>query len=91
GDLHRNGSSEGHRTAPWDVPAWTIDALCAQTGSDAFFPEAGASARPAKAVCGRCTVRAECLEYALANEETFGIWGGKTHKQRLALLKERGA
>ncbi|WP_407672362.1 WhiB family transcriptional regulator [Parafrankia discariae] len=32
--------------------------------------------REAKRICSGCEVRAECLEYALENDERFGIWGG---------------
>ncbi|MGH3500810.1 MAG: WhiB family transcriptional regulator [Nocardioidaceae bacterium] len=89
-DLHRNSPTEGHCREPWEFPAWTEHALCAQIGSAPFFVDKGGSAKTAKAICGRCTVRAECLEYALANEEQYGIWGGTSYKQRLRLLKERG-
>ena len=56
--------------------AWQERALCAQTDPEAFFPEKGGSTREAKRVCATCEVREECLEYALANDERFGIWGG---------------
>ncbi|WP_026460050.1 WhiB family transcriptional regulator [Schaalia suimastitidis] len=62
--------------------AWQQDALCAQTDPEAFFPEKGGSTREAKAVCKACSVRAECLEYALANDERFGIWGGLSERER---------
>ncbi len=64
---------------------WTLDALCAQTDPEAFFPEKGGSTREAKRVCATCEVREECLEYALANDERFGIWGGLTPTQRATL------
>ena len=56
--------------------SWQERALCAQTDPEAFFPEKGGSTREAKKVCLACDVRGECLEYALANDERFGIWGG---------------
>ena len=56
--------------------SWQERALCAQTDPEAFFPEKGGSTREAKKVCLSCDVRSECLEYALANDERFGIWGG---------------
>ena len=64
---------------------WRDDALCAQTDLDAFFPEKGESTRPAKRVCSRCPVRAECLEYALAHDERFGVWGGLSERERRGL------
>ncbi|MDO5049516.1 MAG: WhiB family transcriptional regulator [Actinomycetaceae bacterium] len=62
--------------------AWQEHALCAQTDPEAFFPEKGGSTREAKAVCASCEVRAECLEYALENDERFGIWGGMSERER---------
>ena len=61
--------------------------LCAQTDPEAFFPEKGGSTREAKKVCVGCEVRAECLEYALANDERFGIWGGLSERERRKLKK----
>ncbi|GLB65610.1 WhiB family transcriptional regulator [Arthrobacter mangrovi] len=67
--------------------AWQADALCAQTDPEAFFPEKGGSTRDAKKVCGSCTVRAQCLEYALEHDERFGIWGGLSERERRRLRK----
>lgn len=66
---------------------WQERALCAQTDPEAFFPEKGGSTREAKKVCTRCDVRAECLEYALAHDERFGIWGGLSERERRKLKK----
>ena len=66
---------------------WQERALCAQTDPEAFFPEKGGSTREAKRVCTGCDVRAECLEYALANDERFGIWGGLSERERRKLKK----
>src|SRR5829696_5315603 len=62
-------------------------ALCAQTDPEAFFPEKGGSTREAKKVCLSCDVRGECLEYALAHDERFGIWGGLSERERRKLKK----
>lgn len=62
--------------------SWHDRALCAQTDPEAFFPEKGGSTREAKRVCGSCDVAKECLEYALANDERFGIWGGLSERER---------
>ncbi|OKL50214.1 WhiB family transcriptional regulator [Boudabousia marimammalium] len=67
--------------------AWQEQALCAQTDPEAFFPEKGGSTREAKGVCAMCEVRQECLEYALANDERFGIWGGLSERERRKLKK----
>lgn len=67
--------------------AWQEQALCAQTDPEAFFPEKGGSTREAKAVCASCEVRAQCLEYALENDERFGIWGGMSERERRRLKR----
>ena len=69
------------------VPAWQAQALCAQTGADFFFPEPGSSVREAKRICGMCEMRSACLEYALDNDERFGVWGGLSEKERLELRR----
>jgi WhiB family redox-sensing transcriptional regulator len=68
--------------------AWQADALCAQTDPEAFFPEKGGSTRDAKKVCGSCPVKQQCLDYALANDERFGIWGGMSERERRRLRKK---
>jgi len=66
---------------------WQERALCAQTDPEAFFPEKGGSTREAKRVCTGCEVRTECLEYALENDERFGIWGGLSERERRKLRR----
>lgn len=68
--------------------SWQTDALCAQTDPEAFFPEKGGSTREAKRICEGCEVRSECLEYALENDERFGIWGGLSERERRKLRRE---
>jgi WhiB family transcriptional regulator, redox-sensing transcriptional regulator len=71
----------------FDQPDWQERALCAQTDPEAFFPEKGGSTREAKRICAGCEVRAECLEYALAFDERFGIWGGLSERERRRLKR----
>ena len=66
---------------------WQERALCAQTDPEAFFPEKGGSTREAKKICQGCEVRSECLEYALAHDERFGIWGGLSERERRRLKR----
>jgi WhiB family redox-sensing transcriptional regulator len=66
---------------------WQERALCAQTDPEAFFPEKGGSTREAKRICSGCEVRSECLEYALAHDERFGIWGGLSERERRKLKR----
>src|SRR5690606_28644603 len=69
---------------------WQERALCAQTDPEAFFPEKGGSTREAKKACTGCEVRAERLEYALANDERFGAGVGLAGRER-GKLKRRVA
>jgi WhiB family transcriptional regulator, redox-sensing transcriptional regulator len=78
--------SPGDEELPAEL-AWQERALCAQTDPEAFFPEKGGSTREAKRVCLSCEVRSECLEYALANDERFGIWGGLSERERRRVKK----
>lgn len=70
---------------------WQERALCAQTDPEAFYPDKGGSVREAKRICQGCDVRAECLEYALAHDERFGIWGGMSERERRKLKKRAAA
>ncbi|MGK2853767.1 MAG: WhiB family transcriptional regulator [Microbacteriaceae bacterium] len=67
--------------------AWQSDSLCSQTDPEAFFPEKGGSTRDAKKICASCEVRSQCLDYALQNDERFGIWGGLSERERRKLRK----
>jgi WhiB family redox-sensing transcriptional regulator len=78
------------RPEDMDDLGWQDRALCAQTDPEAFFPEKGGSTREAKRVCRSCEVRAECLEYALENDERFGIWGGLSERERRRIKREAG-
>jgi WhiB family redox-sensing transcriptional regulator len=66
---------------------WQERALCAQTDPEAFFPEKGGSTREAKRICLGCEVRDACLDYALAHDERFGIWGGLSERERRRLKR----
>jgi WhiB family redox-sensing transcriptional regulator len=68
-------------------PEWMVDGLCAQVDPELWFPEKGGSTREAKQLCTRCPVRAECLAYALANDERFGVWGGASERDRRRMTR----
>ena len=80
-----------------DEPDWT-GASCVGRTPDGFFPERGTAqitARDAKKVCNgdhgapACKLREVCLEYALEHKERFGIWGGKSERERARIAKDR--
>ena len=66
---------------------WQDRARCRDYDPEIFFPEKGGSSREAKRICAQCTVQRECLDYALSNDERFGIWGGLSERERRRLKK----
>ena len=68
---------------------WQIRANCMGVDPDLFFPERGSSTREAKEVCRGCVVREDCLEFAIANGEKFGIWGGMSERERRRVRRAR--
>ena len=74
-----------------NATAWRYLALCGDYDPDLFFPigSSGPAVRQrarAKAVCAQCPVRRDCLEWALATEQPYGVWGGLDELEREALL-----
>ncbi len=69
--------------------AWQGQANCMGVDPELFFPERGSSTREAKEVCRGCVVRVECLEFAIANGEKFGIWGGMSERERRRVRRAR--
>ncbi len=60
---------------------WRKLAACQGTDVELFFPvgvtgQAIDQIEAAKAVCHRCPVRAECLDFALVTNQECGVWGG---------------
>jgi WhiB family transcriptional regulator, redox-sensing transcriptional regulator len=76
---------------PFTAQAWFEQAACAGTDPDAWYPAKGEASRAAKRVCARCPVTAECLDYALATNQTHGIWGGLSVMQRRRLARKDAA
>jgi len=78
-------------------PVWRADARCRQESAEHFFSpghlerreEKHSRENAARALCGACPVRSQCLEYALVVQEPHGIWGGLNELERRRLLRER--
>uniref|UniRef100_UPI0038D0E084 WhiB family transcriptional regulator n=1 Tax=Kitasatospora indigofera TaxID=67307 RepID=UPI0038D0E084 len=68
---------------------WSRYAACVSVPDDLFVE--GAEQNRAKAVCGGCPVRTECLAQALDHRIEHGVWGGMTERERRALLRRRPA
>ncbi len=69
--------------------AWQDLANCRGADPDLFFPERGASTRTAKGICRECSVKNECLEFAIVSSEKFGIWGGMSERERRKIRRQR--
>lgn len=69
--------------------AWQDLANCRGADPDLFFPERGASTRTAKSICRECSVRPDCLEFAIVSSEKFGIWGGMSERERRRIRRQR--
>ena len=72
-----------------ETSGWQARANCMGVDPDLFFPERGSSTREAKEVCRGCVVRTDCLEFAIANGEKFGIWGGMSERERRRVRRAR--
>jgi WhiB family redox-sensing transcriptional regulator len=68
---------------------WRADSACAGADSDVFFPpgEDESLAMAAKKICGLCPVQEQCLQYALATNQTEGVWGGMSSGDRRRLRR----
>lgn len=69
--------------------AWMLRGRCRGINPDLFYPEKGDISDEAKAVCAKCLVRPECLEYALRYNQRRGIWGGMSERERRRLRRQR--
>jgi WhiB family redox-sensing transcriptional regulator len=78
----------------WD---WQQSGACRELPSEMFFhpdgergPRRRNRENAAKAVCASCPVLAACRSHALAVQEPYGIWGGMSEDDRLAILERTG-
>jgi WhiB family transcriptional regulator, redox-sensing transcriptional regulator len=69
-------------------PEWQRRAACRGMGPDVFFLGQGGDPGPARAVCDRCPVAVECLDFSVAQGvDLQGIWAGVGQKGRLPLRR----
>lgn len=82
----------GRLVRSWLEP-WMADAACSRVDPALWFPDKGdgRSGKHAKAICATCPVVDSCREYALLNNETFGIWGATSERDRRKLRKQVAA
>ncbi len=74
--------------------SWQPVALCRGNRSHLFFPPSKSERKDererreirAKAVCTVCSVRGDCLDFAMEIKEPYGIWGGLTESERRQVM-----
>lgn len=62
------------------------DIACKDVDTNLFFSELKSKVKKAKAICNSCSVKSECLEFALKDKIEFGIFGGVTADERKTLV-----
>ena len=70
---------------------WRDKAACSEYPKDWWYVERGSenmrsNIAQARAICDGCPVASECLQYAMEHNETHGMWGGKSVRERRKLL-----
>ena len=75
---------------------WQLRAACKGPQSAMFFPpthferkeERERRELTAKSICGGCSVKDSCLQFAIGIREPHGIWGGlNEHERRLMISR----
>lgn len=67
---------------------WKLQGLCATSPyPDDWFGKFD-NQNVARRLCNGCPVISQCLSYALANDEQFGVWGGMTTRDRKRLKRQ---
>ena len=73
---------------------WRSRGACRTADPDLFFPASSTAMsnlqlRQAKIICGRCPVRRQCLDFALATHQVHGVWGGTSERERTRMRAGR--
>jgi WhiB family redox-sensing transcriptional regulator len=70
-------------------PAWQRYGACRGSSIEAFIPGRGGNFTKAREVCGRCSVRQECFDFAMNDDDIVGMWGGTTAPERRQMRVNR--
>lgn len=62
------------------------DIACKDVDTNLFFSKLKSKVEKAKTICNSCSVKSECLEFALKDKIEFGIFGGTTPQERNELV-----
>lgn len=75
---------------------WRERARCKGMDDPNFFFPVGTTGpallqiEAVKAFCKKCEVRGDCLQYALDNNQEYGMWGGTTEEERRYMRRALG-
>lgn len=75
----------------WGDDKWREKAACKGHGADCFFPSKEqanlmqACISESKLICSTCTVRKECLTFAIENGLRHGVYGGLAPRERVSM------
>jgi WhiB family redox-sensing transcriptional regulator len=75
---------------------WRSNAVCRDTDPELFFPvgttgQALLQLSKAKETCDQCTVKVECLQFAIDTNQDSGVWGGTSEDERRAIRRQIAA
>lgn len=93
GSPRQRGRGSWPKTTVSSLPSpGTLGGLCSQYPPEMFHPDQGgrAAAAEAKKVCLQCSIRVQCLAWALDIGDAHAILGGTTADERKALHRNRG-
>lgn len=88
--MTRTASAHGLETRR--APDWRASAACLDEDPELFFALDTTAAgkrdiQQAKTICGNCPSRQACLDFALTNRISAGIFGGLTEDERTTLQR----
>lgn len=74
--------------------AWAGQGACVGIDFTVFYPPGepdkdSPEVAAARSICRTCPVQRDCLEYALARPERYGVWGGMTYRERANVARRR--
>jgi WhiB family redox-sensing transcriptional regulator len=76
-------------TALGTAAGFDVSTPCRSYDPDLWFAENPADLERAKALCGGCPVRRQCLAAALDRAEPWGVWGGEILQSGMVLARKR--
>jgi WhiB family redox-sensing transcriptional regulator len=91
-DKSANAGGDQGITKHMDM-SWLNEARCLNEDPELFFPVGNTGPaleqiEQAKSICRQCDVAAQCLEYAIRENQDTGVWGGLSEDERRSLKRK---